>query len=118
VLQCVAVIRETLRLRVSRAAAAKHFSQLDVLQCVAVCCSVLQCVAVCCSVMQCVAVVRETQCLRAAAAHRVFCCNVLQCAAVCCSVFDSVAVCCSSHVLSIFEQIEQLPPNISPKLVC
>jgi len=27
----------------------------DVLQCVAVCCSVLQCVAVCCSVLQCVA---------------------------------------------------------------
>ena len=37
----------------------------DVLQCVAVCCSVLQCVAVCCSVLQCVAV----------------CCSVLQCAA-------------------------------------
>ena len=35
----------------------------DVLQCVAVCCSVLQCVAVCCSVLQCVAA----------------CCSVLQC---------------------------------------
>jgi len=29
---------------------------VDVLICVAVCCSVLQCVAVCCSVSQCVAV--------------------------------------------------------------
>ena len=38
----------------------------DVLQCVAVCCSVLQSVAVCCSVLQCVAV----------------CCSVLQCVAV------------------------------------
>jgi len=28
-----------------------------VLQCVAVCCSVLQCVAVCCNVLQCVAMV-------------------------------------------------------------
>jgi len=38
-------------------------STLDLLQCVAVCCSVLQCVAVCCSVLQCVAV----------------CCSVLHC---------------------------------------
>jgi len=29
--------------------------RVDVLQCVAVCCSVLECVAVCCSVLQCVA---------------------------------------------------------------
>jgi len=38
---------------------------VDVLQCVAVCCSVLQCVAVCYSVLQCAAV----------------CCSVLQCVA-------------------------------------
>jgi len=31
-------------------------SQRQMLQCVAVCCSVLQCVAMCCSVLQCVAV--------------------------------------------------------------
>jgi len=44
----------------------------QVLQCVAVCCSVLQCVAVCCSelLLQCVAV------------H----CSVLQCVALFCSV--------------------------------
>ena len=37
---------------------ATHLAQeyVNVLQCVAVCCSVLQCVAVCCSVLQCVAV--------------------------------------------------------------
>jgi len=29
---------------------------INLLQCVAVCCSVLQCVAVCCNVLQCVAV--------------------------------------------------------------
>jgi len=43
----------------------------NVLQCVAVYCSV-QCVAVCCSVLQCVAV----------------CCSVLQCVAVFCSVWQ------------------------------
>jgi len=32
------------------------FVEFQVLQCVAVCCSVLQCVAVCCSVLQCVIV--------------------------------------------------------------
>ena len=51
----------------------------DVLQCVAVCCSVLQCVAVCCSVLQCVAV----------------CSSVQQCVAVFCSVQQYVAVCSS-----------------------
>ena len=44
----------------------------------AVCCSVLQCVAVCCSVLQCVVV----------------CCSVLQCVAVCCSVLQCVLPCC------------------------
>jgi len=48
----------------------------EVLQCVAVCCSVLQCVAVCCSVLQCVAV----------------CCRMLQRVAEC---LQGVAVCCS-----------------------
>ena len=51
----------------------------DMLQCVAVRCSVLQCVAVCYRVLPCVAV----------------CCSVLQCVAVCCSVLQCVAVCCS-----------------------
>ena len=53
--------------------------EMDLLQCVAVCCLVLQCVAVRCSVLQCVAV----------------CCSVLQCVAVCCSVLQCVVVCCS-----------------------
>ena len=44
----------------------------DVVQCVAVCCSVLQCVAVCCIMMWC---------------------SVLQCVAVCCSVLQCVAEC-------------------------
>jgi len=35
-------------------------SKRQVLQCVAVCCSVLQCVAVCCSVLQCDAVHSST----------------------------------------------------------
>ena len=60
----------------------KIIREVDMLQCVAVCCSVLQCVAVCCSVLQCVAV----------------CCSVLQCVAVCCSVLQCVAVCCSVAV--------------------
>ena len=51
----------------------------NVLQCVAVCCSVLPCVAVCCIVLPCIAV----------------CCSVLQCVAVCCRVLPCVAVCCS-----------------------
>ena len=67
------------------------FTEQDeqVLQCVAVCCSVLQCVAVCCSVLQCVAVCCSVlQCIAE-------CCSVLQCVAVCCSVLQCVAVCCS-----------------------
>ena len=59
----------------------------DVLQCVAVCCSVLHCIVECfveCTaghdgVLQCVAV----------------CCGVLHCVAVCCSVLQCVVVCCS-----------------------
>ena len=47
---------------------------------VAVCCNLLQCVAVRCSVLQCVAV----------------CCSALQCVAVRCSVLQCVAVCCSA----------------------
>ena len=51
----------------------------QLMQCIAVCCSVLQCVSVCCNVLQCVAE----------------CCSVLQSVAVCCSVLQCVAVCCS-----------------------
>jgi len=54
-------------------------SQVSMLQCVAVCCSVLQCVAVYCSVLQCVVV----------------CCSVLQCDAVCCSVLQYVVEMCA-----------------------
>jgi len=39
--------------------ALKGLGKVNVLQCVAVCCSVLQCVAVCCSVSQCVVVCRS-----------------------------------------------------------
>jgi len=68
----------------------------DLLQCVAVCCSVLQCVAVCCSVLQCVAVccgVLHHLC-RCHVWRLAVCCIVLQCIAVCCSVLQCVAVCC------------------------
>ena len=63
VLQCVAVFCGVfVHLR----------GNLNVLQCVTVCCNVLQCVTVCHSVLQCVAV----------------CCSVLQCVAVCCNVLQ------------------------------
>ena len=70
----------------------------NMLQCVALCCSVKKLpddeqvtyavfcsvfFAVCCSVLQCVAV-----CLQCVAV----CCSVLQCVAVCCSVLQCVAV--------------------------
>jgi len=49
------------------------YEMRDVLQCVAVCCSVLQCVAVCCSVLRSCAVPVE------ATGHPVLvCCSVLQ----------------------------------------
>jgi len=82
-----------------------RYPLFDMLQCVAVSCSVLQCVAVCClhsvryplfDMLQCVAV----------------CCSVLQRVAVCClhsvgyPLFDMlqcVAVCCS--VLSAFRTL-------------
>ena len=53
----------------------------DMLQCVAVCCSVLQCVAVCCSVLQCVAV----------------CCRVLQGVAGCHIVLQHVRYGCATR---------------------
>jgi len=54
---------------------------VNVLQCVAVCCSVLQCVAGAVGVVvgQCVA----------------GCCRVLRGVAVCCTILQCVAVCCS-----------------------
>ena len=54
-----------------------------------VCCNVLQCVAVCCSVLQCVA---ETYEHAGEMRDTVVCCNVSQCVAVCCSVLQCVAV--------------------------
>ena len=66
------------------------FHELQVVQCVAVCCSVLQCVAVCCSVLQCVAVrCSAMQCVAVR-------CSALQCVAVHCSALQCVAVCCSA----------------------
>jgi len=56
----------------------ENMCSIEVLQCVAVCCSVSPCVAVCCSVLRCVAV----------------CCSVLQCVAVSCSVLRT---CVSSN---------------------
>jgi len=72
--------------------------RVEVLQSVAVCCSVLQCVAMWCSVMQCVAVCCSV--LHSIAVHCsalqciAACCSVLQCIPVCCSVLQCVAVCC------------------------
>jgi len=95
---------------------------LDVLSCVALCCSVLQCVAVCCSVLQCIRRHRDSNqyCLSQreiwccedcwepefwesfrqvsllqCAAARCSVCSVLQCVVVCCIVLQCVAVCCS-----------------------
>ena len=63
---------------------------LDMLQCVAVCCSVLQCVAVCCSGrVRWISFTHDTEQFEA------HCCSVLQCVAACCSVLQCVAVCCS-----------------------
>jgi len=62
VLQCVAEPQRIVQHSASTATlaccrgASKSKHPYNVLQCVAVCCSVLQCVAVCCSVLQCVAV--------------------------------------------------------------
>ena len=62
---------------------------VNVLQCVAVCCSVLQCVAVCCrgrgswGGSMCCGVLQGVA----------RCCSVLQCVAVCCSVLQYAAVC-------------------------
>ena len=73
-------------------------NQVEMLQCVAVCCSVLQCVAVCYSVFQCVAVccgvLRLLQCIQVCIA---VCSRVLPCVAVCVAVCVAacVAVCCS-----------------------
>jgi len=88
---------------------------LDVLQYVAVCCSMLQyvalccsalwCAAVCCSVLQCTSApplyvtVPDTQtyisliCVLQCGA---LCCSVLRCVAVCCGVLQCVAVRCSA----------------------
>ena len=71
---------------------------LDMLQCVAVCCSVLQCfpLSLCCSVLQCVALccsVLQCVAVRYSALECVgVCCSVLHCVAVCCSVLSYVAV--------------------------
>jgi len=74
----------------------------NMLECVAVYCSVLQCVAVCCSVLQCVAVCcselfTDQSALKGHARQSGvdICCSVLQCVAECCSVLQCVAECCS-----------------------
>ena len=67
----------------------------QVLQHVAVCCSVVQCTAACCSVMLC----RRSVCCRRDRSLSLpsfaVCCSVLQCVAVCCDVLQCVAMCCS-----------------------
>jgi len=84
-----------------------HVASVEVLQCVAVCCSVLQCVAVCCSVLQCVAVCcRVLQASsRCYSQHRLdvraWRIHVLQRVAVCCSVLQRVAACCRPKSPSI-----------------
>jgi len=69
--------------------------------CIAVCCSVLQCVAVGCSVVQCVSVCCSVVQWVFSVLHRhsisqpgcvAACCIVLQCIAVCCSVLQCVAI--------------------------
>ena len=86
------------------------FKAADVLQCVAVCCSVLVCVALCFVEVQCGAaccsVVQYVSYTACSSHHMILspslpltlqvCCSVLQCVAVCCSVLQCVAVCCSS----------------------
>jgi len=93
VLQCVAVLIQTFLLCPSSVCiAASGCSALqrvesddnvydNVLQCVAMCCSVLQCVAVCCSVLGVMII------------YMIMCCSVLQCVAVCCNVLQCVAAC-------------------------
>ena len=73
---------------------------IDVVQCVAVCCSELQCVSVSCSVLQCVAVCcSELQCAREVQsrsnAFQILRCDVLKKDAVRYRVVQRVAVCCS-----------------------
>jgi len=88
----------------------------NVVQCVAVCCSMLHvCVAAWCRVLQCGNGFRVTlqhtatrcntlqrshtaphcRALVSSHGHRCLCCSVVQCVAVCCSVLQCVAVCCS-----------------------
>ena len=72
------------------------YRSVNMLQCVAVCCSALQSVAVCCSVavrysvLQCVtARYSVLQCVAVR-------CSVLQSLTLCCSALQCVAVCCST----------------------
>ena len=77
----------------------------EVLQCVAVCCSLLQCVAVCCSALQrvaarCSALQRVAVC-RSVLQCVAVCCRALQCVAARCSVLQCVVVCCSVLQLQV-----------------
>ena len=60
----------------------KRMYDNDVVQCVAVCCSVLQCVAVCCNARKCA----SRECMT------MMWYTVLQCVAVCCSVLQRAQV--------------------------
>ena len=79
-------------------------TQRNVLQCVAVFCSVLQRDAVCCSGLQCAAAL--TNIMRAFTQCNVLQYNELQCVAVCCSVQQCVPSCCNmlqhSQTLYVF----------------
>ena len=90
VLQCVAVYCSMLQHVTACCRVLQHEARKQVLQCVAVCCSVLQCVTVCCSVLQCVA----TWCSVLQHEARK---QVLQCVAACCCVLLHFAMCCSTR---------------------
>jgi len=85
-----------------KASTYKSTNSRQVLQCVAVCCSVLQRVAVRCSVLHCVAVCftkylrwSKSQDSRQVLQCVELCCIVLHCVAVCCNALQCVAACCS-----------------------
>jgi len=88
VLQCVAVCCSVLQWHTCPFARTPCCAEPA--QCV-VCCGVLQCVAVCCSVLQCVAVTHMSACPHAVLRRACTVCNVLRCVAVCCSVLQCVA---------------------------
>ena len=81
------------------------------------CCDVLQCVAVCCSVLHRVAAVYKCVSFGTPREHALevsvaVCISTLQCVAVCCSVLQCVAVCCS--VLQCVGEVYKCVPFGTP----